>query len=89
MWKVISTNTFSKEFKKYKKNREFVKALDRKIERLKENPESVGGNLSSRLSGHKSTRIIGKFRLLFKISEGEHNVYLIAIDHRKFDYERF
>jgi len=89
MWKIISTDTFSKEFKKYKKNNEFVKALDRKIERLKENPESVGGNLSGRLSNYKSTRIIGKFRLLFKMVEAERKVYLVSIDHRKFDYERF
>lgn len=33
-WKVISTETFSKEFKKYKKNPEFVNALDKKIKRI-------------------------------------------------------
>jgi hypothetical protein len=66
-WKLIRTNTFLKEFKKYKKNQEFINALDNKIRRLKENPEDIGGYLSGRLHCYKSTRIIRKLRLIFKI----------------------
>ena len=31
IWKIIQTETFSKKFKKFKKNKEFVTALDKKI----------------------------------------------------------
>ena len=48
-WKIIATKTFSKEFKKYRKNNEFIKALDKKIQRLKKDPDSVGGYLAGRL----------------------------------------
>ena len=88
-WKIISTETFSKQSKKYKKDKEFLNALDNKIKRLKENPEDIGGYLSGKLHGYKSTRIIRKLRLIFKILKEKHEVHLMAIDHRKFDYERF
>ena len=89
MWKVISTKTFSKQFKKYKKDSEFLKALDGKIKRLSENTEFIGGNLSGKLFGYKSTRILRKLRLIFKIDRDKKEVFLMALDHRKFDYERF
>ena len=88
-WKIISTDTFSREFKKYKRDREFIEALNNKIERLKDNPFSVGGYLSGNLRGYKSTRIVRKLRLVFKIVESRQEVQLSAIDHRKFGYERF
>ena len=88
-WKVISTETFSKQFKKHKKEGEFVKSLNNKIQRLQENPEKVGGYLSGKLHGYKSTRILRKLRLVFKILMEKQEVHLMAIDHRKFDYERF
>jgi len=88
-WKVVITETFSKSFKKHKKNREFISALDKKIQRLKENPNIIGGHLSGKLKGYKSTRIIRKLRLIFKINHKENLVLLVGIDHRKFDYENF
>lgn len=88
-WKIIVTDTFSKEFKKYRKDKEFVNALDKKIKRLQENPENVGGFLSGNLHGYKSTRIVGKFRLIFKIIMDKQEVQLNAVDHRKFNYKRF
>jgi addiction module RelE/StbE family toxin len=88
-WKIISTETFSKEFKKYKKDNEFLKALDNKIKRLQQEPHNVGGYLSGNLHGYKSTRIIRKLRLIFKILDENKEVYLSAIDHRKFDYKKF
>lgn len=54
-----------------------------------ENPSSVGGYLSGRLHGYKSFRILKNYRTIFRISESENKVYLIAIDHRKNDYENF
>ena len=83
------TDTFSKEFKKYKKDVEFVHVLNKKIEKLKENPYNVGGFLSGKLHGYKSTRIVKKFRLIFRIGEEEKGVYLSAIDHRKSVYDDF
>ena len=88
-YEIIITNTFSKEFKKHKKDKEFVNALDKKIERLKNSPDNVGGFLSGKLHGYKSTRIIRKFRLIFKIGEQENKVYLFSIDHRKSIYDDF
>ncbi len=88
-WEISVTEEFSKQFKKHRKDGEFVKALDRKIERLKENPHSVGDRLSGNLHGYKSTRITGKLRLIFKIVLDKNEVQLTAIDHRKFDYDRF
>lgn len=88
-WKIISTETFSKQFQKHKKDGEFVKALDNKIKRFQEDPENVGGYLSGKLHGYKSTRILKNLRLVFKIIHETHEVHLMAIDHRKFDYERF
>lgn len=88
-WEIIVTSTFSEEFKKHKKEGEFVNALDKKIQRLKEDPKNLGGFLAGKLHGYKSTRIIGKFRLIFKIISEENKVYLCAIDHRKFIYKDF
>jgi addiction module RelE/StbE family toxin len=89
VWRIISTETFSREFKKHKKDGEFVKALDNKIKRLQEDPENVGGYLSGKLHGYKSTRILKKLRLVFKIVYENNEIHLMGIDHRKFDYERF
>ena len=86
-YEIVITDTFSKEFKKYKKDTEFINALEKKIQRLKEDPQHVGGFLSGNLHGYKSTRIIRKFRLTFKINEQENKVYLTAIDHRKSAYD--
>ena len=88
-WKVVRTETFYRMFKKYSRNEEFVKALDKKIQRLKEHPSSVGGFLSGKLHGYKSTRLIKKLRLIFRINEIESCVFLVGIDHRKFDYKNF
>ncbi len=88
-WTVIITERFSQEFKKYSKNREFTDALEKKIQRLRDGPQSVGKYLVGRLHGYKSTRLVKTFRILFKISESESAVHLVAIDHRKHDYENF
>jgi len=88
-YKVINTKSFSQTFKRFKKNQEFINALDKKIQRLKEDPNNIGGYLSGELHGYKSTRIIGKYRLIFEIDEKNNKVYLLAIDHRKFGYKRF
>ena len=89
VWEVKSTETFSRQFQKHKKDGEFIKILDNKIKRLQEDPDNVGGYLSGKLHGYKSTRILKKLRLVFKIVNEKQEVYLMGIDHRKFNYEQF
>lgn len=89
VYEIKVTETFTKEFKKHQKDGEFVQALDRKIKRLEANPHEVGGNLSGKLHGYKSTRIVRKFRLIFRIDELSKSVLLVAIDHRKIVYKDF
>lgn len=89
MWDIIRTETFLRAFKKYKKNKDFVGALEKKIQRLQEDPHTVGGELSGRLHGLHSTRLLKNFRLLFRIEEQQRAVFLLGFDHRKFGYERF
>ena len=88
-FEIERADTFLREFKKHKKDGEFLNALDKKIKRLIEDPEKVGGFLSGKLHGYKSTRIIRKFRLIFKIDYDKKIVYLSAIDHRKSSYKDF
>ncbi|MBT4135512.1 type II toxin-antitoxin system mRNA interferase toxin, RelE/StbE family [archaeon] len=85
MWKILSTDSFSKEFKKHKKDGEIVKALNNKIKHLKENPY-FGDRLSGNLHGYFSTRLVKNFRLIYKIIKENNEVRLSAIDHRKFKY---
>ncbi len=87
MWTVKRTNTFLKNFKKYKKDQQLINELDKKIKRLIIDPNAVGGNLSGKLYGQKSTRLIGKLRLIFMIDENTKTIHLIALDHRGSVYE--
>ena len=82
-WIVKRTDPFLKYLKKHKNNHELLQELDKKIKRLKEDPKIIGGELSGNLSGHKSTRLSKKFRLLFSIDNENKIVYLEAIDHRE------
>lgn len=89
IWTVARTDAFSKEFRKYQKNKAFVDALEKKIKKLIDDPINVGGYLAGRLHGNKSTRLLKNFRLIFSIDEQNKIVYLKAIDHRKYDYKNF
>lgn len=82
-WIVKRTDTFLKYLKKHKTNRKLLSGLDKKIERLKENPSVVGKVLAGNLHGHRSTRLMKNFRLIFYIDDKNKIVYLEALDHRK------
>ena len=82
-WSIERTETFLQALKEHKKNAELLRALEKKIQHLQEDPRSVGGMLSGQLHGWRSTRLVRKFRLLFKIDETTQTVHLGAIDHRK------
>lgn len=86
-WDIKRTDTFIKYLKKHKHNHELFVELEKKIQRLRENPEEVGGYLSGSLHGKKSTRLAKNFRLLFSIDLETNTVYLEAIDHRKDVYD--
>jgi len=86
-WAIKSTESFIIALKEYKKNKLLLDALDKKFIRLKEDPHSVGGMLSGKLHGLQSTRLIRRFRLLFRLDEPNSIVYLIAIDHRSSAYD--
>ena len=88
IWIVVRTDRFSEEFGKFEKNKQFVDALDKKIRKLEEDP-NIGGFLVGNLHGYKSIRLLKNFRIIYKIDEAQKTVYLIAIDHRKYDYKRF
>ena len=80
MYKLIATETFRKNLKKHSKNHELVNELDKKLQKLKERPNSVGKRLSGALHSYKSTRISTRFRLIFSIKDN--SVFLEALDHR-------
>tara|TARA_B100000315_G_C14578905_1_gene589407 strand:+ start:2659 stop:2925 length:267 start_codon:yes stop_codon:yes gene_type:complete len=85
-WRIQSTDTFLKNFKKNKNNAELLNQLDKVIIRFKENPH-FGKQLSGPLKGRCSTRLLKNFRLIFSIDEEEKCVYLEALDHRKDIYD--
>ena len=81
-WKIKRTDTFLKNLKKHKSHHELLKELDQKIKVFKKDPLHVGGKLSGSLHGYRSTRLTGKYRLVFQIDEDTKTIYLVAIDHR-------
>ncbi len=48
-WTIERTDTFLEALKRHKKNGELLNALEKKIQRLQENPYAVGGMLSGEL----------------------------------------
>lgn len=82
MWSVQRTELFLKDVQKFRKNYELLRELDEKIKRLAEDPLPIGGELAGRLHGKRSTRLAGKFRLIFKIDVEQNVVYLLVLDHR-------
>ncbi|MFA5330859.1 MAG: type II toxin-antitoxin system RelE/ParE family toxin [Methanoregula sp.] len=87
VWTIKRTDTFLETFARVRSNKQLIKELGKKIQRLGEDPETVGGWLTGSLHGKKSTRIAKRYRLIFRPDEREHIVYLIAIDHRRRVYK--
>lgn len=86
-WEVEFTSKFRKTVEKHSQEKEFLKALEKKITRLKEDPHLTGKRLCGEMHGYWSTRIVSKFRLIFRIDEANETIFLEAIDHRKDVYE--
>ncbi|MBR1369655.1 hypothetical protein RJ53_09275 [Methanocalculus chunghsingensis] len=86
-WTIRTTDTFIESLSQIKSNKRIIHELDKKLQRLKEDPLNTGGWLSGALHGKKATRIAQRYRLIFKPDEKERAVYLILIDHRQHIYD--
>ncbi len=86
MYKVSRTNLFEKKIKEFKKDKELVEELTKKIEKLLSDP-FMGKPLQHHLSNYMSIRVRGKYRLIYKLNENEREVILAAFGHRKTIYD--
>ena len=83
---VVPSPEFKKIVRKFKRQSELLKAMNKKIERLSADPYAVGGFLTGELHGLHATRLIGIYRLIFRIKEDSKIVELVTIDHRGHAY---
>ncbi|NJD78706.1 MAG: type II toxin-antitoxin system mRNA interferase toxin, RelE/StbE family [Candidatus Methanoperedens sp.] len=86
MYRVIYTNLFAKKIKKFKKDKELVADLKKKIEKLLSDP-FIGKPLEYPLANFRSIRIKGKYRLIYKLNENDKELVLVAFGHRKDIYQ--
>ena len=84
MYEIVYTKTFLDTVKKFRKDKELMRSLFKKIARLRKEPR--GKFLKGRLRNYKSTRIKGVYRLIFKVDEKKKKILLIAFAHRKVIY---
>jgi addiction module RelE/StbE family toxin len=82
-WEIFRTDNFLKDLKKFRKVNELLVELDKKIQRLRHEPRSLGKRLHGELSSSMSTRLYRKYRLIYQVDDIEKRVYLESIDHRK------
>ena len=86
MYRVIYTHLFEKKVKKFKKDKELVAELKKKIEKLLADP-FIGKPLEYPLVNYRSIRIKGKYRLIYKLNENDKELVLVAFGHRKDIYQ--
>ncbi len=85
-FKLKFTKTFENSFKKFKKNKELIDELLKKIEKILENPD-CGKPLKYTLSKYRSIRVKNKYRLIYRVNEEVKEIILVAFGHRKKIYE--
>lgn len=78
------TDFFVRNIKKYKKDTGLMRILFKKIKKIRKNTQ-IGKNLKKELAEYKSTRIGGKFRLIFKVNNKE--LTLVAFGPRRLIYD--
>ena len=84
---LIYTSTFRKQIERFKKkDKVLMEELRKKVGKLRDLPYS-GKPLKYRRSHHRSLRVKGKYRLVYKVDENESTVTLVAFGHRKEIYE--
>jgi len=87
-YEVIATDEFEKQVHIYRKRNEFLRALDKLIKRLEQDPHSIGGKLVGPLHGKNSTRVLGKWRVIFRVDDNNVRVYVLACRHRREGYRQ-
>jgi len=86
MYRLIYTHLFEKKIKKFKKDKELVAELKKKIEKLLADP-FIGKPLEYPLVNYRSIRVKGKYRLIYKLNENDKELVLVAFGHRKDIYQ--
>jgi len=86
MYSVLYTHGFEKTIKKFKKDKELVDELKKKIEKLLFDP-FIGKTLEHPLTNFRSIRIKGKYRLIYKLNENDQELILVGFGHRKNIYQ--
>ena len=86
MYRVIYTHLFEKTIRKFKKEKELVADLKKKIEKLLSDP-FIGKPLEYPLVNFRSIRVMGKYRLIYKLNENDRVLVLAAFGHRKDIYQ--
>jgi len=85
-WNLVYAQEFKDSLKTFAKDRELLTALDRKLERLREDPYSVGARLSGDLHDWHAARLVRTYRIFFKINDDGRVVTLGTIQHRRHAY---
>ena len=85
MNKILYTKTFENCIKKFRKEKDLMKILFKRIKDLKYEPK--GKFLVGKLSGYKSIRVAVKYRLIYKYSNKNEEITLVVFGHRKIVYE--
>lgn len=86
MYRIIYTHLFEKKVNKFKKDKELVTELKKKIEKLLSDP-FIGKPLEYPLVNYRSIRIKGKYRLIYKLNENDKDLVLVGFGHRKDIYQ--
>lgn len=86
MYRVKYSPFFEKRMKEFRKDKEVVTELKKKIEKLLSDP-FIGKPLQYRLANYRSIRVRDKYRLIYKINDNDKEVVLEGFGHRKNIYD--
>jgi addiction module RelE/StbE family toxin len=87
LYDIAVTRQFEQDLKPFRRHRGMLAALEKKLERLRNDPHAVGKPLRGTLHGYYATRMLQDFRLLFTINDETRLVMLETLDHRKDVYK--
>ena len=66
-WEITRTDTYLMDLKRFRKVIELLHELDKKIQKRREGPETIGKQLHGELHASRSTRLYKKYGLIFEI----------------------
>jgi len=84
--RVIRTNSFSKNVKRYKKDKTLISRLRKQVNKIAENPE-IGDFLRGEKKGERKI-YISPFRLLYSYDKKRDILYLLDFDKRSRIYKK-